>query len=392
MRIFYRDWVKNAMEKLGMTEDTPIESGMVTRAIARAQKKVEDRNFEIRRNLLEYDEVMNEQRKEIYGTRQDVLEKIELREKVEFMFARAIDRHARKVHFQDAEGFRTWFLRSFGFEVPAEMAADATAKVGNPKPVIDLVLQHYAEREKALGGDIMRQVERYLLLKALDDKWRDHLLAIDSLKAGIGLRGYAQVDPKTEYKREGFQLFEQLLHAIEDEVTGLILRIQVDPSASRGLNAPPPRYVSPVGANKLPTNPALSEGVTPPVATPGSNVSDGSSNAPPVNAQPGAVARPAPPPARPGRSAAAAASGPGRLRARVAAVRPGAAPAGVAAARAQQEQKPAAQPAAGDGAAASASGASKRVLTPKDLEGVGRNDVCPCGSGQKFKKCHGRDL
>jgi preprotein translocase subunit SecA len=260
------------------------------------------------------------------------------------------------------------------------------------------VLQHYEEREKALGGEIMRQVERYLLLKALDDKWRDHLLAIDALKAGIGLRGYAQVDPKTEYKREGFQLFERLLHAIEDEVTGLILRIQVDPAASRGLGAPPPRYVSPVAAGKLPTNPALSAGVTPPVATPGSNASDGSSN------QPGPNVPPAPPAARP--------AAPPQQPARPAAPPPPRRPVGgggfvpasqqfdlarrqqaLAAARAQQEQQAAAAsaPAPAGGAPAPGSG-SKRVLTPKDLEGVGRNDVCPCGSGQKFKKCHGRDL
>jgi len=399
MRIFYRDWVKNAMERLGMTEDTPIESGMVTRAIARAQKKVEDRNFEIRRNLLEYDEVMNEQRKEIYGTRQDVLEKIELREKVEFMFARAIERHARQVHFQDAEGFRTWFQRSFGFEVPPEMAGDATAKAGNPKPVIALVLQHYEEREKALGGEIMRQVERYLLLKALDDKWRDHLLAIDSLKAGIGLRGYAQVDPKTEYKKEGFQLFEQLLHAIEDEVTGLILRIQVDPAANRGLGTPPPRYVSPVGAGKLPTNPALSDGTTPPVAQPTSNSSDGSSNTP-SGTTPVAPVRPAPQPARPPappppRRPAAGGFVPASQQFDMARRQQA-----LAAAREKQQQQsqpeaPAAASTGGARGAGSGTGganASKRVLTPKDLEGVGRNDVCPCGSGQKFKKCHGRDL
>src|SRR5690606_15663500 len=107
--------------------------------------------------------------KEIYGTRQDVLEKVALREKVEMMFGRAVERHARQVHLQDAEGFRTWFLRCFGFELDAQVAADATAKVGDFRPVAKLVVDRYAERESALGGDIMRQVERYLLLKALDD-------------------------------------------------------------------------------------------------------------------------------------------------------------------------------------------------------------------------------
>ncbi|MCY2960510.1 MAG: preprotein translocase subunit SecA [Planctomycetota bacterium] len=296
MRIFYRDWVKNAMEKLGMTEDTPIESGMVTRAIARAQKKVEDRNFEIRRSLLEYDEVMNGQRKEIYGTRQDVLEKVALRDKVEMMFGRSIERHARHVHLQDAEGFRTWFLRCFGFEIDAQLAADATAKVGDSRPVVQVVLDTYARREAEVGGEILRQVERYLLLKALDDKWRDHLLAIDSLKAGIGLRGYAQVDPKTEYKREGYQLFEQLLQAIEDEVTGLILRIQVDPAASaRPAGTPAPRYVSPMGPGRTPGNPALQDGAVPPAAPPRDPAAAGAAPAtPPRTGSPGPAGAPAP--------------------------------------------------------------------------------------------------
>jgi len=422
MRIFYRDWVKNAMEKLGMTEDTPIESGMVTRAIARAQKKVEDRNFESRRSLLEYDEVMNGQRKEIYGTRQDVLLNIELSEKIQAMLGRVVERNARQIHVLNAEGFRTWFQRSFGFEVDAGLAADATAKVGDHRPITKLVLEAYAKRETEIGTDLLRQVERYLLLKALDDKWRDHLLAIDALKAGIGLRGYAQVDPKTEYKREGFQLFEKLLYAIEDEVTSLILRIQIDPSAGQRVpTTAPPRYASPLGAGQTPGNPALQDGATAPTAQPrppGSTPAPGTAGAPapkpwggpgtPGSAAPApraptgpsTVATPRPPVALPPRRAVGPAYVPAsqqfdlakRQQAQAQAREQQAAAARGATTPANAAGSPGAAPASTPAPAKPTStSASQRILTPKDLEGVGRNDVCPCGSGQKFKKCHGRD-
>ncbi|MBL8860619.1 MAG: preprotein translocase subunit SecA [Planctomycetes bacterium] len=399
MRIFYRDWVKNAMEKLGMKEDVPIESGMVTRAIARAQRKVEDRNFEIRRNLLEYDEVMNGQRKEIYGTRQDVLFRIELPQKLRAMLERVVERNARQVHLQQAEGFRTWFQRSFGFEVDAALAAEATAKVGDHRPVTALVLEAYAKREAELGSEVLREVERYLLLKAIDDKWRDHLLAIDALKAGIGLRGYAQVDPKTEYKKEGYQLFEKLLQAIEDEVTSLILRIQVDPTAVARSRVAAPRYVSPLPPGQTPGNPALQAGAVPPLAPPRpegaaaalgeGGLAPSTGTAPSGPAAPGAAprspappaARPlAPPPRRPVGPAFVPASQQFDLARRQQAL-----------AQARDTQPAAPRPSAGGASPAAAAQPAARVLTPKDLEGVGRNDACPCGSGQKFKKCHGRE-
>jgi preprotein translocase subunit SecA len=366
MRIFYRDWVKNAMARLGMTEDTPIESGMVTRAIARAQKKVEDRNFEIRKSLLEYDEVMNEQRKEIYGTRQEVLESIGLREKIEVMFARAIERHARHVYLQDPEGFKGWFHRTFGFDVDGEAAAEATAKVGNHGPVVDAVMKRYDEREKEIGPDLLRRVERYILLKAIDDKWRDHLYAIDALKAGIGLRGYAQVDPKNEYKREGFQLFEKLLSAVEDDVVSLILRIQVQaqPPQTPGQpppqmpGQPPPTMISPTGPSTLPRNPALGAGAIAGAAQP---------------------AQQAPPPPRPPPRRVAPTQVPASHAFDVARRQQA-----IAAAQQQQQAK-----AEGGGAGGTAAGSTTKQGARQEFKNVGRNDACPCGSGKKFKNCHG---
>jgi len=227
MRRFYRDWVKNAMERLGMTEGQQIESRMVSRAIEKAQKKVEDYNFEIRKSLLEYDEVMDKQRKTIYGVRQEVLESRGLNEKVTLWMGSSIER-AAAVHKADAEGFKGWCQRSFGFDVSEAAIAAAVGDEPDTQGVREEVLAQYTEREKEVGEPTMRRVEQYLLLNAIDSKWKDHLHALDALKTGIGLRGYGQLDPKNEYKREGFELFESLMAAVEDEVTSLVLRIKVE--------------------------------------------------------------------------------------------------------------------------------------------------------------------
>ncbi|HKX46300.1 MAG TPA: preprotein translocase subunit SecA, partial [Planctomycetota bacterium] len=226
MKRFYRDWVVNFMERLGMEEGVPIESGMVSRAIQRAQKKVEEYHFEIRKNLLEYDEVMDQQRKTIYAVRQEVLLGIGLPEKVREMLANSTARAAR-AYVDDAEGFRGWFLKNYGIELASSAALAATSKEHDLRAAQAAVEAAYAEREQRFGDALMRQVDRHLLLNALDAKWKDHLHAIDALKAGIGLRGYAQKDPKNEYKAEAFGLFEKLFAAIEDDVVSLVLRVRV---------------------------------------------------------------------------------------------------------------------------------------------------------------------
>jgi preprotein translocase subunit SecA len=341
MRRFYRDWVTNAMEKLGMTEGVPIESRMVTRAIEKAQKKVEDYNFEIRKSLLEYDEVMDSQRKEIYTVRQEVLESIGLRERAKEMIASSIER-AAAAYVEDAEGFAGWFQRTFGFECPAEAADQATTKDdGSAEPAIDACLEFYEQRVEKVGEELMQRIEQYLLLNAIDAKWKDHLHAIDSLKTGIGLRGYGQQDPKTEYKREGFELFQNLRAAVEDEVASLILRIRV------------------------------------------SGPDDG---------QPGADAL-----AMRRREAPMAYSGPAKNAAQqaaaVAARRRAARP--VAASNAfdlkrrndllRKAQEASQQP------SPSGKAEPQAPATPATtVKEVGRNDPCPCGSGKKYKKCHGR--
>jgi len=332
MRRFYKDWVTNAMKRLGMEEGVPIESPMVGRAIAKAQKKVEDYHFEIRKSLLEYDEVMDQQRKTIYKVRQEVLGDHELREKVVAMVENVVRRGATT--FQgDGERFRHWFLRFFGVELMQSAALAAVAEEPDPKDALAAVLARYEEREKELGVELQRKVDRHLLLHAIDGKWMDHLRAIDALRHGIGLRGYGQKDPKNEYKAEGFKLFEKLMVAIEEEVASLSLRVRVQ-------QGPPPAET------------ATGSGSAPPAGFTGE----------PSSPLARRVAQPTPEQIQAAQQL---------LAARMATRRP---PASAAfdAMRRTQPPKPAAAP-----------------PPPPPVTKVDRNDPCPCGSGKKYKKCHG---
>jgi preprotein translocase subunit SecA len=235
MRIFYRDWVVNAMERLGMSEGQPIESGMVTRQVAKAQKKVEDRNFEIRKSLLEYDEVMDHQRTEIYAARQAVLEGEDLKDRVGTMISNVADRQSL-TYEGDAEGFAEWVERNFGVTVEPD-AAEAAVREEKPdlEPTLEPIDRCYEERREGWGDELTRRIESYLVLTAIDQKWKDHLHAMDALKAGIGLRGYGQQDPKIAYKKEATELFAQnLLPAIEADVTSKIMRIEVSRPEGEG--------------------------------------------------------------------------------------------------------------------------------------------------------------
>ncbi len=341
MRIFYREWVTNAMEKLGMSEGQAIESKMVTRAIARAQRKVEDRNFEIRKSLLEYDEVMNEQRRTIYGVRQEVLEKKDLAGRVLSMIDAVLERQAI-VYLEDPAGFAEWFLKTFGFEVDESTARLATEKEERDRdlaPCLEAVHTRYEERREELGEELAQRVEQYLLLNAIDSKWKDHLHAVDALKAGIGLRGYGQQDPKTAYKQEGTRYFhEKLLPAIENEITSLVLRIQVSRPKEEGEEGDPAGGLAPKGMG------------------PG-----GPAGTAPTPEQVAAYRR------RANQEAARRA-----MRPQVPA----------SSAFDMMKRKGASRP--------GAKVAEPKTQAPADqFAGVGRNDPCPCGSGKKFKKCHG---
>ncbi|MFM1872244.1 MAG: preprotein translocase subunit SecA, partial [Planctomycetota bacterium] len=226
MRIFARDWVKTMMEKMGLKSGEVIDSPMVTRSIAKTQRKVEARNFDIRKHLLEYDEVMDKQRKFIYGQRQDALEWKGLKDKtlgmVEEVLAPVVERAtANKDEPIDFASVRQWLQHRFGDALPVE-ALEQQSREGLFDWVVQQVEQLYAQREQLYGEKDWQGVQRFLVLETIDQKWKDHLHAMEVLKGGIGLRSYAQIDPKNEYKKEGFEKFQQLKTEIAEHIVNFV--------------------------------------------------------------------------------------------------------------------------------------------------------------------------
>jgi preprotein translocase subunit SecA len=236
LRIFGGERMTGIMEKLGMKEGEPIEHNLISRAIENAQTKVEGHNFEIRKHLLEYDDVMNQQREVIYGQRQEILKGKDLRPAVMEMIAETAEGIAdsfsdEKTHpeywdlkaISDAVykqfNFRPDFLTREGVEA---MTHDALAD-----RITQDAVRVYEGREAAIGPENFRQLERMVMLKTVDDLWKDHLLSMDHLKEGIGLRGYAQQNPLIIYKKEGFEMFQNLMTRVEEETLGILFRIQI---------------------------------------------------------------------------------------------------------------------------------------------------------------------
>jgi preprotein translocase subunit SecA len=226
MRIFAKDWVSGFMQKLGMEEGTAIESRMISKRIEAAQKAVEAQNFESRKHLLEYDDVMNKQRETIYGLRRQLLEGQEQKEYVLEACDRMVDwlvnQFCPKAQHADQwniNGLRTEFWGRLGIDL-----RQYDLKKFDPKTLDQLTEElrrlargRYEEREQVWGADRMRFHERMIMLQVVDAQWKDHLLTMDHLKEGIGLRGYGQRDPLVEYKRESFDMFEGLMDRVEDE-------------------------------------------------------------------------------------------------------------------------------------------------------------------------------
>jgi preprotein translocase subunit SecA len=230
MRIFARDWVKTVLEKVGMTEGQEIRSALVSRMIGRVQRKMEEHNFEIRKNLLEYDEVMDRQRKVVYGNRQQILGGTRLKERIDEYFEDVVhdlvDRFL--VHPEDgtetsAEKLLEAFERKFTFGVEAKEIENLDPS-GVEEKLLAAVRAGYVRREEELTPEVMRQVEQAVLLDVFDKRWKDHLYAMDSLRSGIGLRAYAQEDPKNAYRMEGSRMFGQMIGTIQDEVSDRIFR------------------------------------------------------------------------------------------------------------------------------------------------------------------------
>ncbi|HJW47646.1 MAG TPA: preprotein translocase subunit SecA [Lysobacter sp.] len=237
MRIFAADWVQKAMERMGLKEDDVIESGLVTKQIAGAQRKVEAHNFDIRKNLLDYDDVNNDQRKVIYGQRDELLEAESVEENIEGIrsdvVAEIVGRHvpADSVDEQwDLQGLQATIEQDFGVQVPVVQMVSEAKEIDAEtiaQRMQDAVAKHFADREQQLGPETMRLLEKHIMLNVLDQNWKEHLARMDYLRQGIHLRGYAQKQPKQEYKKEAFELFSDMLEKVKREVVTLLSRVRI---------------------------------------------------------------------------------------------------------------------------------------------------------------------
>jgi preprotein translocase subunit SecA len=330
MRIFARAWVSTLLQRLGMEEGIPIESRMITRRIEAAQKAVEGQNFESRKHLLEYDDVMNKQREAVYGLRRELLSGVDqkeliLEDYVAGMVSEAMDRFApRNLHPDqwDIDALRKHLLDNFGLDLakqgidPGELNRQ---ELGDA--VFEKLRELYDGKENLLGAEAMRYHERMIMLSVLDTQWKDHLLNMDHLKEGIGLRGYGQHDPLIEYKRESFDMFESMMQRFQEDTARYLFHMQIMEAPS----APPAMAAGDGGSDK----------------------------------------------------GSAVAAAPSRRRASTS----------VDDIEAQFQRRKKKELEQARMAGGNGSTAPQQVVRGEAK--VGRNDPCPCGSGKKYKKCHG---
>jgi len=246
MRIFGSEKISGIMEKLGMEKGQPIEHPMVSKAVANAQKKVEAHNFDIRKHLLEYDDVMNKQREVFYGLRREILNNKNHREMLLEMAEELVDEllndiASEKIYPEewDIQALDDYLMRQFSVQIKKQEEALVIGdgrhidlencdreKLHNA--VMDSVECCYATKEKGIDPNMMRQLEKMIMLQFVDNLWKDHLLGMDHLKDGVGLRGYAQKNPLTEYKKEGFEMFSKMMHQIREGVTEYLFKVQIE--------------------------------------------------------------------------------------------------------------------------------------------------------------------
>jgi preprotein translocase subunit SecA len=237
LRIFGGERMQNLMLRLGMEEDVPIESNLITKRIAAAQKAVEAQNFESRKHLLEYDDVMNKQRQAVYGMRRQLLEGVDQKERVMEMTRGVIggivdQRCPENVHPEtwDLSGLQTDMLTRFGVRIATAGLAGMTAE-RIEEELFDRAHAAYEAKEELVGPGLMREAERNIMLHVIDDQWKDNLLSMDHLKEGIGLRGYGQKDPLVEYKKESYTLFSDMMDRIEDETVRYLYFLRFEQNA-----------------------------------------------------------------------------------------------------------------------------------------------------------------
>jgi len=245
MRLFGSDNVMSIMEKLGMEENLPVEHPMISKAIENAQKKVEGRNFEIRKHILEYDDVLNQQRGIIYKQRRQVMEGDDLKNNILEMIPEvvkgALEIYAgEKVYPEDWDlagliGFGERVFLPVGVLKAEDLAGLSRGTLA--EMLIEEANKFYAQREEVIGSEVMRELERVILLRAVDGKWMEHIDTMHELRQGVGLRAYGQQNPLIEYKRESFDMFQEMIHTIQEDVVRLILHVQVNKSPERQKNA-----------------------------------------------------------------------------------------------------------------------------------------------------------
>jgi len=279
LRIFAQERIGKIMEKLGMQEGEPIEHPWVTKAIETAQKRVEAHNFEIRKHLLEYDDVMNTQRKLIYSERKQLLEGDDVRDVIEGMIEEVLDETIGTYADEDTYP-ENWNLAGLTESMKSLFDVDVTWKPEEAQQLTITLLKEeleekvkaaYQKKETQVGSEMMRYLERMLMLQVVDGQWKDHLLAMDHLKEGIGLRGYGQKDPLIEYKREGFEMFEAMEARIARDAVSFLMKVQVAVEAERTARAgdlEPVSVAAPTGDGQRRSRPLALAGRFQPAAAP----------------------------------------------------------------------------------------------------------------------------
>jgi preprotein translocase subunit SecA len=236
LRIFGGERITGIMEKLGMEEGEPIEHNLISRAIENAQAKVEGHNFDIRKQLIEYDDVMNQQREVIYNQRREALMGKSLKSSIEEMISEKAEMIAdmfadEKVLPEDwdMKGLNEAVYKQFNYRLDSfdDDTLDGLNREGLAQLIYESSLEIYNQRESVIGEEDFRQLERVVMLQTVDNLWKDHLLSMDHLKEGIGLRGYAQQNPLLIYKKEGFELFQEMISRVKEETLGILFRIQI---------------------------------------------------------------------------------------------------------------------------------------------------------------------
>jgi preprotein translocase subunit SecA len=356
MRIFGGHRMQNLMLRLGMEEDVPIESKLITKRIAAAQKAVEAQHFASRKHVLEYDDVMNKQRQAVYSMRNKLLEgedqKPHVLEIIEGIVAGCIDvRFPERAHpsTYDWTNLESDILTQFGVKIHTQELQPLDRR-DIESSIQEQLLKRYAEKEELIGPELMREMERVIMLNVIDNQWKDHLLSMDHLKEGIGMRAYGQKDPLIEYKKESFVLFQDMMDRIEDEAVRFLFFMQRSDDDGRGGSQADGSegglLAGPRGVPNVP-HPELWDEEEEEEAEP-AIVGVGSEDH--------------------RRSQQAAQNSVMDLTRTIQ--------------RKKEKELAALQFVGGE------STTVQKPVIAKD-KGVGRNDPCPCGSGKKYKKCHG---